>query len=47
MYCIANKHIKVRELGLSSLVKRDMYSGKSYEGKPQVRFDEGSRETDR
>jgi hypothetical protein len=23
------------------------YSGKPYEGKPHVRFDEGSRETDR
>jgi hypothetical protein len=45
MYCNANKHIKVRKLGVSSLAKQDMYSGKPYEGKPHVRFDEGSRET--
>lgn len=45
MYCESYQTYKFRKLGVSSLAKRDMYSGKPYEGKPHVRFDEGTRET--
>ena len=45
MNCESYKTLKVRKLGVSNLAKQDKYSGKPYEGKPHVRFDEGSRET--
>ena len=45
MYCESYQTYKLRKLGVSNLAKRDKYLGKPYEGKPHVRFDEGSRET--
>jgi len=45
MYCESYQIYKLRNLGVSNLARRDKYSGKPYEGKPHVRFDEGARET--
>jgi hypothetical protein len=45
MYCESYQTYEFRILGGSSILERYIHSGKPYEGKPHVRFDEGARET--
>jgi len=45
MYCESYQTYQFKILGGNNILVRYIHSGKPYEGKPHVRFDEGARET--